>query len=72
MWFLCVIAPAISTVFTSRFGYGDLFGRDDKIELALLERNEPLINLGLACYGMNKEVYKALYNFTLETPGRRG
>ncbi len=46
----------------------ELFGRNDEIELALLERNEQLINLGLACYGTNKEVFKALYKFTLETP----
>ena len=42
--------------------------RDDKVELALLERNEPLINLALACYGTNEDVFKAPYNFAVETP----
>jgi hypothetical protein len=42
--------------------------RDDEIESALVERNEPLINLGLACYGTNKEVFKALYKHGLGAP----
>lgn len=39
----------------------ELVLRDGKLEVLLLERNEPLINLGLACYGANRDVYKALY-----------
>ena len=46
----------------------ELLFSDDKVELTLLERNEPLINLGLACYGTNEDVFKALYEFALETP----
>jgi hypothetical protein len=37
-----------------------------KAEPTLLERNDRLINLGLACYGVNKEVFKALYEYSLE------
>jgi hypothetical protein len=40
--------------------------RDDKIEALLVERKHPLINLGLASYGTNPEVYKALYRHSLE------
>src|SRR5262245_12795620 len=45
---------------------GHLIGRDDKIEAALVERNLPLINLALASFGTNKEVFKALYKHSLE------
>jgi hypothetical protein len=38
---------------------------DTKIEPMLLERNEPLINLGLACFGANREVFRALYKYSL-------
>jgi hypothetical protein len=47
---------------------GQLMGRDDKIEAALVERNQPLINLGLVSFGTNKEVFKALYKHSLEPP----
>jgi hypothetical protein len=46
----------------------ELLGRDEAIEALLVERNDPLINLGLACYGTNKEVYTALYKHGLEKP----
>jgi hypothetical protein len=38
----------------------------DKYEISLFNRNERLINLGLAAYGTNKEVLKALYKHGLE------
>jgi hypothetical protein len=38
-----------------------LTATDEKLEVILLERNELLINLGLACYCSNRDVYKALY-----------
>jgi hypothetical protein len=45
------------------------FSYDDaKIEPMLLERNEPLINLGLACFGANREVFQALYKHSLTQP----
>ena len=40
--------------------------RNDKYEIGLVDRNERLINLGLAAYGTNKEVLKALYKHGLE------
>jgi hypothetical protein len=43
-------------------------GRDDDFEATLISRNEPLINLGLACFGTNQAVFKALYNHSLVTP----
>jgi hypothetical protein len=46
----------------------ELFGRDEAIEALLVERNEPLINLGLACYGTSKEVFTVLYKHGLEKP----
>jgi hypothetical protein len=46
----------------------ELMGRDEAIEALLVERNDPLINLGLACYGTNKEVFTALYKHGLEKP----
>jgi hypothetical protein len=42
--------------------------RDEAIQALLVERNDPLINLGLACYGISKEVFKALYKHGLEKP----
>ena len=44
------------------------FGRDDRLETVLAKRNHLLINLGLACYGANQEVFAALYNHSLERP----
>lgn len=46
-----------------------LLGRDDAFEARLVDRNLPLINLGLATFGTNEEVFKALYNHSL-TPAR--
>jgi hypothetical protein len=47
----------------------ELFARrNDAIEALFVERNEPLINLGLACYGTSKEVFTALYKHGLEKP----
>jgi hypothetical protein len=47
----------------------ELLGRDNKaIEALLVERNDPVINLGLACYGTSKEVFTALYKHGLEKP----
>jgi hypothetical protein len=43
-----------------------LTARDEKLEVILLERNEPLINLGLACYCANRDVYKALYKHSFQ------
>jgi hypothetical protein len=42
-----------------------MMGRDEAIEALLVERNDPLITLGLACYGTSKEVFKALYKHGL-------
>jgi hypothetical protein len=48
------------------------FARDEAtIEALLVERNEPLINLGLACYGTSTEVFTALYKHGLEKPTDR-
>jgi hypothetical protein len=44
------------------------FVRDKAIEAVLVERNDPLINLGLACYGTSSEVFTALYKHGLEEP----
>jgi hypothetical protein len=46
---------------------GELLGRE-AIEALLVERNDRLINLGLACYGTSKEVLEALYKHALEKP----
>jgi hypothetical protein len=46
----------------------DLLGRNDRLETVLLRRNQPLINLGLASYGADKEVFAALYIHALEPP----
>ena len=43
-----------------------LFSRDDQLETVLVKRNPPLINLGLASYGANKNVVAALYKYALE------
>lgn len=43
-----------------------LWTGDDKYEVRLIDRNDRLINLGLATYGTNKEVLKALYKHGLE------
>jgi hypothetical protein len=43
-------------------------GRDKALEVGLVERNDPLINLGLASYGTNEEVFMALYKHGLEKP----
>jgi hypothetical protein len=37
----------------------------EALEILLVERNDPLINLGLACYGTNKDVFAALYKHSL-------
>jgi hypothetical protein len=48
---------------------GELWGRDNEaIEALLVERNDRLINLGLACYGTSKEVFTALYKHGLGKP----
>jgi hypothetical protein len=43
-----------------------LWTGDAKYEVSLIGRNERLINLGLASYGTNEEVLKALYKHGLE------
>jgi hypothetical protein len=44
----------------AQWSRSEWFSYDDKeIEPTLLERNEPLINLGLACFGANPEVFIA-------------
>jgi hypothetical protein len=53
----------------AQWSRSEWFSYDDKeIEPSLLERNEPLINLGLACFGANPEVLKALYKYSLTPP----
>jgi hypothetical protein len=42
-----------------------LYSVDDKLEASLAARNEPLIDLGLACYGSNKDIVGALYRKAL-------
>jgi hypothetical protein len=46
---------------------GELRGRK-ALEALLVERNDRLINLGLACYGTSDEVFQALYKHGLEKP----
>jgi hypothetical protein len=46
---------------------GELFGRE-AIEALLLERNDRVINLGLASYGTSADVFRALYKHGLEKP----
>ena len=41
------------------------FGKNDRLETILIKRNHPLINLGLACYGANKDVFASLYKYSL-------
>ena len=43
-----------------------LSSKTEALETLLVERNDPLINLGLACYGTNKHVFTALYKHSLE------
>ena len=40
----------------------------ETLEPILVERGVPLINLGLACYGTNKDTFKALYRHGIEPP----
>jgi hypothetical protein len=42
-------------------GRPDVNFAQENAEAVLLERNDPLINLGLACFGTNREVFEALY-----------
>jgi hypothetical protein len=46
----------------------ELMGRNEAIEALLVERNDPLITLGLACYGTSEEVFTALYKHGLAKP----
>ena len=46
----------------------ELLGRNGAIEALLVERNDPLITLGLACYGTSEEVFTALYKHGLAKP----
>jgi hypothetical protein len=46
----------------------NLLGRDGGLETVLVKRNQPLINLGLASYGANKDVVAGLYKHALEAP----
>ena len=43
--------------------------RDDKIEEALLQRNDPLVTLGLAQYGASDKVAAVLYKRASVTTG---
>src|SRR5450631_3602071 len=43
--------------------------RDDKIEEALLQRNDPLVSLGLAQYGTSDKVAAVLYQRGSATTG---
>jgi hypothetical protein len=42
------------------------WNRNERLETVLIKRNQPLINLGLACYGADKDVFAALYKLSLE------
>jgi hypothetical protein len=42
------------------------FVKNEAVEALLVERNQPLINLALACFGTSEKVYRALYNHSLE------
>src|SRR5262245_7729291 len=42
------------------------FSADDKLEASLAARNEPLIDLGLACYGSNKDIVGAFHRKALD------
>jgi hypothetical protein len=46
----------------------ELMGRNEAIEALLIERNDPPITLGLACYGTSEEVFTALYKHGLAKP----
>ena len=46
----------------------NLYGSDEELEKSLLERGDPLIDLGLACYGSDKGMVGALYKKALITP----
>jgi hypothetical protein len=50
-----------TTIRTNRGWTEGNFGEPKDFEAVLLERNDPLINLGLACFGTNREVFEALY-----------
>src|SRR5258705_13787616 len=51
----------------SRRNRGEILSsKTEALETLLVERNDPLINLGLACYGTNKHVFTALYKHSLE------
>jgi hypothetical protein len=40
----------------------------EALEAKLMERNDPLINIGLACYCTNKNVFTSLYKHSQEAP----
>jgi hypothetical protein len=40
----------------------------EALEAKLIERNDQLINIGLACYCTNKDVFTALYKHSKEPP----
>jgi hypothetical protein len=42
------------------------YSRPEKLEAMLVKRNDRLINLALACFGTDKEVFKALYKYGRE------
>jgi hypothetical protein len=67
---LLVASPEFVYQELKRLGRGpkdDLYGTA-QLETVLVKRNQPLINLGLASYGANKEVFAALYKYALEPP----
>ena len=45
-----------------------LMSRSEGVEPLLVERGQPLINLGLACYCTDKSVFVALYNHGRGSP----
>src|ERR1051326_6157285 len=61
-------SPEIVYEQLKKIGLGaSLFGNKvDTLEMTLIERNEPIINLGLATFGLNKDVFKALYDHSRE------
>ena len=44
---------------------------DDELEMTLAGRDDPLINLGLACYASNEEVVGKLYKKAVAPPTHR-
>src|SRR5262245_16429090 len=40
----------------------------ETLETKLIERNDPLINIGLACYCTSQDVFTALYKHSKEPP----